>query len=85
MREYNEEVLLNKVGGKFKLSALIQKRLRELYRGDKPLVSGKFSSPMDIVLEEILQDKINLEPASEEVESPEGETQEEIEGEIGPT
>ncbi len=85
MREYDEEALLKKVGGAFRLSALIQKRLRELHRGDKPLVSGKFSSLLDIVVEEILQDKISLEPVSEEGASLERNLREELQGEGEPS
>ncbi len=35
------EVLANKVGGKFKLTALIQRRLVELVQGTRPLVERK--------------------------------------------
>ncbi|BBO30925.1 DNA-directed RNA polymerase subunit omega [Lacipirellula parvula] len=55
-----EELIVNKVGGRFKLSALIQKRLAALNSGARPLVDLKTKFPMEIVIQEILQDKIML-------------------------
>ncbi|WP_428307835.1 DNA-directed RNA polymerase subunit omega [Lacipirellula sp.] len=55
-----EEQIVNKVGGRFKLSALIQKRLAALNSGARPLVDLKTKFPMEIVIQEILQDKIML-------------------------
>ncbi len=56
-----EEAIVNKVGGRFKLSTLIQKRMVALNTGAKPLVDLRTSDKMAIVLEEILQDKIFLD------------------------
>lgn len=56
-----EEDIVNKVGGRFKLSALIQKRMVALNRGARPLVELQTRNPMDIVIAEILQDKIYLD------------------------
>ena len=56
-----EEVIVNKVGGRFKLSALIQKRLVALNSGARPLVDLKTKFPMEIVIQEILQNKIELD------------------------
>jgi DNA-directed RNA polymerase subunit omega len=56
-----EEEIVNKVGGRFKLSTLIQKRMVALNRGAKPLVYVKSASDMAIVVQEILQDKISLD------------------------
>lgn len=56
-----------KVGGKFKLSTLMQKRLVELMRGSPKLVNSGITNPHEIVVEEILQGKIELgEPQPEE-------------------
>jgi DNA-directed RNA polymerase subunit omega len=38
LEELKEEGIVNKVGGRFKLSTLIQKRLVQLNRGGRPLV-----------------------------------------------
>lgn len=59
--ELKEEGIVNKVGGRFKLSTLIQKRMVALNTGAKPLVDLRTSDKMAIVVQEILQDKIYLD------------------------
>ncbi len=53
--------IVEKVGGKFKLTALIQRRLEQLLEGARPLVARDGKSDLEIVVEEIMQDKITLE------------------------
>ncbi len=54
----NKEIF-EKVGGAFKVSALIQKRMTELMEGSRPLIENTEGKTMiEIVVEEILQDKI---------------------------
>ena len=60
LEELKEEAIVNKVGGRFKLSTLIQKRLVQLNRGSRPLVDMTSDDKMEIVIQEILQDKIFL-------------------------
>lgn len=59
--QLKEERIVNKVGGRFKLSTLIQKRMVALNRGARPLVEMQTKNLMDIVIEEILMDKIYLD------------------------
>ncbi len=59
--DLKEEGIVNKVGGRFKLSTLIQKRLIMLNTGAKPLVDMRNPDKMAIVIQEILQDKIFLD------------------------
>ena len=59
--ELKEEGIVNKVGGRFKLSTLIQKRMVALNTGARPLVEVKGGDKMAIVIQEILQDKIFLD------------------------
>lgn len=59
-----EEEIVNKVGGRFKLSALIQKRLAALNAGARPLVDLESEDKMEVVVEEILQDKIYLDSSA---------------------
>jgi DNA-directed RNA polymerase subunit omega len=59
--ELKEESIVNKVGGRFKLSTLIQKRLVQLNRGAPPLVDTPGKPGMQTVIQEILQDKIYLD------------------------
>ena len=51
--------IVNKLGGRFKLTALIQRRLKELViDGARPLVERRNRTDLEIVVEEILEDKI---------------------------
>ena len=59
--ELREEAIVNKVGGRFKLSTLIQKRLVAINGGARPLVDCSPTNKMEIVIQEILQDKIFLD------------------------
>ena len=61
--ELKEEQIVNKVGGRFKLSTLIQKRLVQLNAGSPARVDHQQAAhdKMSIVLQEILQDKIYLD------------------------
>ncbi|TWT96510.1 DNA-directed RNA polymerase subunit omega [Neorhodopirellula pilleata] len=60
LEELKEEEIVNKVGGRFKLSTLIQKRLVQLNQGSRALVNIDTHDKMSIVLQEIVQDKIFL-------------------------
>lgn len=54
--------IVNKVGGRFKLTALIQKRMLELMEGARPLVERDNSmTDLEVVIQEILQDKIAID------------------------
>jgi len=59
--ELMEERIVNKVGGRFKLSTLIQKRMVALNRGSRPLVEMQTKDAMEIVIREIIEDKIYLD------------------------
>ncbi len=56
-----EEEIVNKVGGRFKLSTLIQKRMAAINAGARPLVNLDTKDQMEIVVQEILLDKIYLD------------------------
>lgn len=59
--ELREEEIVNKVGGRFKLSTLIQKRLVALQKGSPALVQMDTQDKMKIVIREIIEDKIYLD------------------------
>jgi DNA-directed RNA polymerase subunit omega len=61
IEDLREEAIVNKVGGRFKLSTLIQKRMVAINGGARPLVDMDTSNKMEIVIQEILQDKIFLD------------------------
>ena len=64
IEELKSEEIVNKVGGRFKLTALIQKRMAELMQGSRPLIDNTEGMTMlEIVVREILQDKITYEGA----------------------
>ncbi len=63
LEELKEEGIVNKVGGRFKLSTLIQKRMIALNSGARPLVDLRAGDRMSVVIQEILQDKIFLDTA----------------------
>jgi len=65
LEELKEEEIVNKVGGRFKLSTLIQKRLVQLNQGSRALVNIDTHDKMSIVLQEIMQDKIVLNMENE--------------------
>ncbi len=57
--------IVNKLGGRFKLTALIQRRLGELIDGARPLVDRNGRSDLEVVIDEILHEKITIDfPAS---------------------
>ena len=55
------EEIVNKAGGRFKLCSLIQRRLLQLMEGSRPLVERDGRSDLELVIEEIMQDKITLD------------------------
>jgi DNA-directed RNA polymerase subunit omega len=59
--EFREETIVRKVGGRFKLTSLIQKRMVALNRGARPLVDLNTKDLMEIVIAEIMSDKIYLD------------------------
>jgi DNA-directed RNA polymerase subunit omega len=61
LEELKEERIVNKVGGRFKLSTLIQKRMIALNQGARPLVDIRGADKMTVVIQEIMQDKIFLD------------------------
>jgi DNA-directed RNA polymerase subunit omega len=63
--ELKEEAIVNKVGGRFKLSTLIQKRMVMLNTGARPLVEVRGGDKMAVVIQEILQDKIYLDASNQ--------------------
>ena len=61
LEEFKEEAIVNKVGGRFKLSTLIQKRMVALNRGARPLVELQTKNTLQIVVREIMDNKIYLD------------------------
>jgi DNA-directed RNA polymerase subunit omega len=72
IEELKHTELVNKLGGRFKLSCLIQKRVLELMQGSRPLIEDTQGlTTMEIVVREILQDKIAVDDEKKTSKPPE--------------
>ena len=61
-QNYTEiDQLAEKFGGRYKLTVLIQKRLKELVKGGQKLVDLEDRNLINIVMEEIRQGKVTFE------------------------
>ncbi len=70
IEELKSRDIINKVGGRFKLSSLVQKRMLELMQGARPLIEDtEGKTPMEIVIEEIKQDKIGIDDSPKQTET----------------
>jgi DNA-directed RNA polymerase subunit omega len=73
IEELKSTEIIDKVGGKFKLTALIQKRLGELLQGSRPLIEDTTGlTQLEVVIQEILQDKITIDYEASDIVAPEG-------------
>jgi DNA-directed RNA polymerase subunit omega len=62
------EEIIKKVGGRFRLAALIQRRWVQLLQGERPLVPWEGLTEMEIIIREIVEGKIEAadpEPGQE--------------------
>jgi DNA-directed RNA polymerase subunit omega len=65
------EEIVHKVGGRFKLTALIQRRMVELMQGARPLVERKRGmTDIEVAIQEILEDKIAIDYAACDIPEP---------------
>ncbi len=53
--------LVTKAGGRFRLCALLQRRVVQLMDGERPLVERRGRSDLEVAIDEILQDMITAE------------------------
>lgn len=60
----NDEII-EKLGGRFKLVSLIQRRMLELMQGARPMVDPKGLTDIEVVIREIEEDKITFEVPQE--------------------
>ena len=63
--------IINRVGGRFKLTALIQKRWLELMQGARPMVNPEGLTEIEVVVEEIVQGKIGINYDKSDITRPE--------------
>ena len=65
--------VITKLGGRFKLTALIQRRWLELMRGARPMVETQGRTDLEVVIQEIIEGKIEPKYWEEQLEDAEGE------------
>jgi len=58
---FKGDEIVKKVGGRFRLTALIQRRLKELIEGARPLVDSRGKVLLEAVVQEIMEDKIAID------------------------
>jgi len=56
-----DDTIIKIVGGRFKLTALMQKRWLELMQGARPLVDSSEKTELEVIAQEILEGKITAE------------------------
>jgi DNA-directed RNA polymerase subunit omega len=71
-----DDKVIEKVGGRFKLTALIQRRWVQLMQGERPMVDPTGKNELEIIVQEILEGKIATR-------SGEAEEEEEAEADVG--
>ncbi len=53
--------LINKFGGRFHLTTLIQKRWRHLLQGARPMVEREGLTDLEVVIKEIVEGKVTFD------------------------
>ncbi len=77
INELKDDHIIRKIGGRFKLTALMQKRWIELMQGSRPLVEPGDRGELDLIAEEIMEEKITAVPGDPVVLSPDTGTSDE--------
>jgi len=62
--------IIKKVGGRFKLTALIQRRWQELMDGARPLIEREGRNDLELAIAEILQEKIAIDYEASDITPP---------------
>lgn len=61
-----DDSVINELGGRFKFTALVQHRMRELMEGARPLVERAGRTDFAVAVQEVVERKISYElPAAE--------------------
>ena len=56
-----DDKIVNELGGRFKFTALVQARIRELMEGSRPLVERDGRSDFEVAIQEVVEGKITHE------------------------
>jgi len=65
-----DDELAKKVGGVFRLTALVQRRLKELIEGSRPLVDPQGKNLVEIAIQEIDEGKVIIDYEKTEMLKP---------------
>ncbi len=57
--------IVNQVGGRFKLCALIQRRWLQMMQGARPMVETKGLTDLEVIMKEIVEGKIDIDYKNE--------------------
>lgn len=61
-----DDQIVRKLGGRFKFTALVQHRIRELMEGSRPLVERDGRNDFEVAVQEVVEGKVVYElPAAE--------------------
>jgi DNA-directed RNA polymerase subunit omega len=58
---FRHDDLVNKCGGRFKLASLVQRRWLQIMQGARPMVETEGLTDIEVVVQELLEDKISFE------------------------
>ena len=62
MNKSEIDELAEKIGGRYRFTVLVQKRVKELIRGATRLIESDSKNLIQVAIEEIKQGKIGIEP-----------------------
>ena len=65
---FRHHELIDKMGGRFKVAAFIQRRWLQFLQGVRPTVSSKGLTEMEVIVKEILEGKIEMVMPTDEPE-----------------
>ena len=66
--------IIHKIGGRFRLTALIQRRWLQLMRGARPMVETDGLTDLEVVIKEITEGKIEPRDAADRTEDEDSES-----------
>ena len=62
---FRHDEIIEKVGGRFKLAVLIQRRWVQLLQGARPMVDTTGLTDLEVIVKEILEGKIEIRDQEE--------------------
>ena len=65
IQDLKNEDIIRQVGGRFKLTVLIQRRWKELLLGARPMIEPGNMTPIEITIREIAEGKIQFKEQSD--------------------